>query len=128
MRKLIILFLVFSLSGVFMCAQKKSVVDRSAILVKKEFVNDNTYVIICRGFPREGLEGLQAVETAKEAALLNAQIIARETFNDSVDVVKGGSVEGYDIHERDGYAQIRYVIKAPGLKKNLRIVKQYGEE
>jgi hypothetical protein len=128
MKKIATLILVFSLAGLFMCAQKKTGADRGAILVNKYFVNDITYVIICRGYPREGLEGLQAVETAKEAALLNAQIIARETFNDSIDVVKGGSVEGYEINEREAYAQIRYVIKAPGLKKNLRTVKQYGEE
>lgn len=127
MRKLVILFLVFTLAGAFMCAQKRGV-DRSAVLVKKDFLNDNTYVIICRGFPKEGLEGLQAVETSKEAALLNAQIIARETFSDSIDVVKGGSVESYEVNERQGYAQIRYVVKAPGLKKNLKVVKQYGEE
>ncbi len=128
MKKLIIALIVFSLAGVFMCAHKKSGVDRSAVLVKKDFINDNTYVIVCRGFPREGLEGLQAVETAKEAALLNAQIIAREIFNDSIDVVKGGSVEAYEVNEREVYAQVRYVIKAPGLKKYLKIVKQYGEE
>ena len=128
MKKLIIALIVFSLAVAFMCAQKKRGVDRSAVLVKKEFINGNTYVIVCKGFPRVGLEGLQAVETAKEAALLNAQIIARETFNDSIDVVKGGSVEGYEVNEREVCAQIRYVIKAPGLKKNLRVVKQYGEE
>jgi len=128
MKNLVMLVLVLSFSGITMCAQKKVGADRSSILIKKYFVNDTTYIIICKGYPKEGLEGMQAVETAKEAALLNAQIIARETFNDSIDVVKGGSVEGYEVNKREVYAQIRYVIKAPNLKKNLRVVKQYGED
>jgi len=101
-----------------MCGQKKADVDRSSILVKKAFRDDNTYVIVCRGFPREGVEGIQAGETAKEAALLNAQMIARESFNESVDVVALGTVEKYEL--KADHAVVEYVIKAPGLKRSLK--------
>lgn len=104
--------------GLSMCAQKKSDTDRSSILIKKYFRDDNTYVIVCKGFPREGITGIQAGETAKESALLNAQIIARESFNESVDVVKLGSIEKYDF--RGNIAVIEYVIKAEGLKRSLK--------
>jgi hypothetical protein len=56
--------------------------------------------------------------TAREAALLNAQIIARETFVKSVDVVKNGTVLQYEMF--DDHAVIHYQVKKQGLKKKTR--------
>lgn len=88
------------------------------VLIKKYFVDDNTYVIICKGYPKAGLGGKEAMGTAKEAALINAQMLAKEMFNDRVDVITNGSAEKYV--DAKGYAVIYYVIKFRGLKKNLR--------
>jgi hypothetical protein len=92
--------------------------DRGNILIKSAFLDDTTYMIVCKGYPREGLEGVQAMETAKEAALLNAQMIAKDIFADSVDVVRQGIADRYDT--ADGYAVVTYIIKGPGLRRSLR--------
>ncbi len=92
--------------------------DKGSILIKSTFIDDTSYMIVCKGFPREGLEGVQAMETAKEAALLNAQMIAKDVFADSVDVVRQGTIGRYDTG--DGYAVITYIIRGPDLKQSLR--------
>jgi len=99
------------------CGQRKAG-DRGSILIKSAFIDDTSYMIVCRGYPREGLEGVQAMETAKEAALINAQMIAKDIFADSVDVVRQGTADRYDT--ADGYAVVTYIIKGPGLKQSLR--------
>lgn len=109
MKKLMLCLFILSLINPLGSEEKRDV------LVKKYFRDDNTFVIICKGYPKEGLEGKMAASTAKEAALLNAQILAKETFKDSVNVFKRGGVENYEI--QDDYVIITYVIKQNGLKK-----------
>jgi hypothetical protein len=88
------------------------------ILIRKYFRNRNTYVIVCKGFPNESLTGKPRIESAKEAALINAQIIARALFDDSVDVFRYGLVEKYRVY-RD-YAIVYYVIRLNNLRQRLR--------
>ncbi len=111
--KRLLMFAVLAAFAVGAGAQEKR-----EVLVKKYFNNNNTFIIICKGYPKEGLSGTQAMETAKEAALLNAQIIARETFKDSVDVVKGGAVLKYV--ERDDYVIIHYALTLINLRSKLK--------
>lgn len=105
------------------CTTNKSVTGKDNILIKKYFMDDDTFVIECKGFPKDDVSGLQATETAKEAALLNAQVIAKETFNDTVDVITNGKIEKYEVFE--GYAVVTYVITLPNLMKNIREEKPY---
>ncbi len=112
MKKLLILTILAAFAAGAGAQEKREV------LVKKYFKNNNTFIIICKGYPREGLARSQAMETAKEAALLNAQIIARETFKDSVDVVKGGSVLKYVEH--DDYAVVHYALTQHNLRAKLK--------
>lgn len=98
------------------------VADRGDLLIKSAFLDDTSYMIVCKGYPREGLEGVQAMETAKVAALLNAQMIAKDIFADSVDVVRQGVADRYDT--ADGYAVVTYIIKGPGLRRSLRPERQ----
>jgi hypothetical protein len=99
-------------------ADKSALEDRSKVLIKRYFDDDNTYVIVCKGFPKEGLDPAESRGTAREAALLNAQVIAKQAFKDSVDVIKNGRVEKYT--DYPGYSVLYYVIKYPRLKKQLR--------
>lgn len=120
MRNLLLLLLSVSMI-VFACGKKSTIEDKPKILINKYFQDDDTFIIICKGFPKEGLtDDIQKSETAKEAALLNAQMIARETFKDSVDVVRTGSIDSYEV--QDGFATVKYVLKYSGLKSNLREV------
>lgn len=115
MRKICaVMAVVLMLAG---CGPRKAA-DRGNILIKGAFIDDTSYMIVCKGYPREGLEGVQAMETAKEAALLNAQMIAKDIFSDSVDVVRQGIADRYDT--ADGYAVVTYIIKGPGLRRSLR--------
>ncbi len=99
--------------------------DRSKVLIKNYFADDNTYVIVCKGFPKEGIEPAEAKGTAKEAALINAQMIAKQTFKDSVDVIKNGAVEKYT--EYENFAVIYYIVKFPRLKKYLKEQNPFNE-
>jgi hypothetical protein len=88
------------------------------ILIKKWFRNNNTFVIVCKGYPKEGLTGDARVESAKEAALINAQFISRALFNESVDIFKYGTIEKYSIYS--DYVVVYYVIEMNNLRKQMR--------
>ncbi len=88
------------------------------IVIRKGFRGSNTYLIVCKGFPKEGAEGLQRRETAREAALLNAQMIARDIFNDTVDPVRCGLAKKFVVY--DEYVVVYYELTKKNLKKRQR--------
>ncbi|HPO45683.1 MAG TPA: hypothetical protein PK875_07790 [Spirochaetota bacterium] len=90
----------------------------SGTLIKKYFKDRDTFVIICKGYPKPGALGREAVGTAREAALLNAQTLAAGAFEPPVDVIKSGSVERYI--DGKGYALIYYIVRHPNLKRLLK--------
>jgi len=52
---------------------------KRVVLIKEGMISQNQYMIVARGYPKPGpTEKTQIDGTAKEAALLNAQIIARQ--------------------------------------------------
>jgi hypothetical protein len=122
MNRLVILAAVFSIAvAMLSCGGGAGTKERGSALVKKYFKNDDTFIIVAKGFPREGVDNqVQALETAKEAALLNAQIIAKEAFDDTVDVVKKGSVESYEVF--DDYATVTYIVSMDKLNKRQRVI------
>jgi hypothetical protein len=117
MKKLLLVAMALSLV-LCACEDRKTRVGSSDVLIKEYFADDDTYVIICKGFPKEGLTSIQASESAKEAAVINAQMLAKEKFNDSVDVFKNGIVDKYDLKE--GYATVEYIVKYPKIKSQQR--------
>lgn len=70
---------------------------------------------MCKGYPKPDTTGIQATETAKEAALLNAQYIARGIFSEEVDVIKDGIIDGFSINP--DYVVITYSIRHPNIKR-----------
>jgi len=70
---------------------------------------------MCKGYPKPDTTGIQATETAKEAALLNAQYIARGIFAEEVDVIKDGIIDGFSINP--DYVVITYSIRHPNIKR-----------
>ncbi len=116
LKYIIIILTAFSLVSWFWDDDdKKDVTEKKEMVEKKWFRNDNTFVIICKGWPKEDLSGTAKLESAKEAALINAQFTCRDLFDKSIDVVKGGTIEEYKIY--DDYVTIQYMIKYPGLRK-----------
>jgi hypothetical protein len=91
---------------------------KKEVIVKKYFEDDNTFIIECKGFPKDGLEGKARIESAKEAALINAQICSRDLFNESVDVIRNGEIHKYDIE--DDYVVIHYAVIKNRLRKSYK--------
>lgn len=85
------------------------------VLIKKGFVDDNTYQIVCRGYPQEGLAGIQKIESSKRAALLNAYYFVKNTFGESVAPDRDGKADKFDIAK--DFAVVHYILKKNGLKK-----------
>jgi hypothetical protein len=112
MRK--ILFLLFILPLILMSCDD----NRDNVLISNKFIDDNTYEIVCKGFPKESLSGVARVESSKRAALLNAYHFTRNTFGDKVAPDKEGAAEEYTL--KGDYAVITYVIKKKNLKKMLK--------
>jgi hypothetical protein len=83
-------------------------------LVKEGFINNNEYEIVCLGYPKEGLTGVQSEESARRAAILNAYYFANERFSESVSPDKDGRVEKVTMY--NGYCEIIYIIKKDNLK------------
>jgi hypothetical protein len=114
MKNFTILLIVMSII-VVSCSQQISIQGKPDVLVKKYLKDNSTYVIICKGYPKPDTTGIQATETAKEAALLNAQYIARGIFSEEVDVIKDGIVDDYSINP--DYVVITYSIRHPNIKR-----------
>ena len=113
LRKVILsassVLLAFSLSAASAQGEKK------LVLVKEKILSKNTYLIVARGYAMEGSN--RPADSAKEAALLNAQILAKERFNGAFDVVKNGKAEKYVV--RDDSADVHYVLTWPNIKRHL---------
>ena len=115
MKHSILIFIIGLLVMLISCSQQISIQGKPDVLVKKYLKDDSTYVIICKGYPKPGTSGIQATETAKEAALLNAQYIARGIFTEDIDVVKDGIVDGFSINQ--DFVVITYSIRHPNIKQ-----------
>jgi hypothetical protein len=85
------------------------------VLISQGFVDDNTYRIVCRGYPLEGLKGLQQAESSKRAALLHAYYVIKQVFNESVAPDRDGRTE--KIEYMSDHAVLNYVVHKKGLKK-----------
>ncbi|MGL4369142.1 MAG: hypothetical protein ACRCUT_05645 [Spirochaetota bacterium] len=118
MTKTKIIAALFSLC-IFLPAAAQDTEPQRQVLIKAKAVSSNKYLIIARGYPRPGLTvKLQMQGTAKEAALLNAQILAKERFVDGFDVIRNGKAEKYIV--TDEYADVYYYLQSPGIRRYLK--------
>jgi hypothetical protein len=88
------------------------------VLISRGFIDNNTYRIVCRGYPQGGLDGIQKIESSKRGALLNAYYFVQNIFDDSVAPDKDGRVEKFEV--MSDYAIVHYVISKMGLKKRVK--------
>lgn len=118
MKRDVMIVCIIGLSiALLSCSHQISIQGKPDVLVKKYLKDDSTYIIMCKGYPKQDTTGIQATETAKEAALLNAQYIARGIFSEEIDVIKNGVVEGFSINP--DYVVITYSIRHPNIKRYL---------
>ncbi len=87
-------------------------------LVSEKFTSDTEYEIVCTGFPKEGLSGVQKEESAKRAAILNAYYFTKNRFDDTVKPDMDGKISKFTMYE--DYAEIKYIISKSNLKKRLK--------
>jgi len=87
-------------------------------LISEKFLNDTEYEIICLGFPKQGLSGVQKEESAKRAALLNAYFYSKNRFDETVNPDLDGRTVKLAMF--DDHAELTYVIKKINLKKRLK--------
>jgi hypothetical protein len=93
--------------------------DTKVVLVAEKFTSKNTYLIIARGYPRPGItDNKSADNSAKEAAILNAQLLGKERFIDSFDVIRNGRVD--KVLVRNGSVDVWYTFSWPDIKHYMR--------
>ena len=96
----LIMFAVLLAASAFSCSSGEQVnVQSLPSLISEEFVSDDIYEVVCRGFPKQGLSGVQKDESARRAALLNAYYFVRARFDDTVQPDRDGSVVKYDVQD-----------------------------
>ena len=88
------------------------------VLISKKFLDNNSFSIVCKGFPKEDLTGIARLESAKRAALLNAYFFIQQEFDESVAPDKDGRVEKFDAGENQ--ATVYYILKKDGLKGRVK--------
>lgn len=84
-------------------------------LISEDYVSDDTFEVVCRGFPKQGLSGAQKEESAKRAALLNAYYFIQSRFDSTVQPDRDGTVVKYEVEENS--AVIYYRVTKSNLKK-----------
>lgn len=116
MKKILsFLFAAMLASSIISCTSGDEMnVQSIPSLISEEFVSEDTYEVVCRGFPKQGLDGYQKTESAKRAALLNAYYFIQERFDDTVQPDKDGTVVRYDI--QDDFVIIQYRVTKSNLK------------
>ena len=87
-------------------------------LISKGFVDNDTWKVVCRGYPLEGLKGIQKTESSKRAALLGAYYYIQETFTDAVAPDKDGKTEKIEL--MSDHAVLYYVVHKKDLKKMVK--------
>ncbi|MFC1669699.1 hypothetical protein ACFL20_04850 [Spirochaetota bacterium] len=95
-------------------------VGTKPLLIKAKVISKNKYLIVCRGYPREGLTNkIQIKVTAQEAALLYAQAVAKSRFVDTINVVQFGEIKGYKTKE--DHVEIYYIINKKNISSYLKV-------
>ena len=99
------------------CRENDNLTMSRPILLEARQLSGKEFLIKCAGYPKEKLEGTQKEESAKESALINAQMIAKEKFK-TIDTLKLGEIR--KITYDGSAAEIDYVIVHTDIKKYLR--------
>ena len=115
-----VLFIILTIALLSVSCDEKGVESGAPkeTLISQGFVDDNTYKVVCRGFPLEGSTGIQKSESSKRAALLGAYYYIKTIFNDSVAPDKDGKAEKFEFIS--DYVVVHYVVHKKGLKKMMK--------
>ena len=119
MKNITLAALVLSLLVILSCSSDPDInVQALPGLISEGFISDTEYEIVCIGYPKEGLTGIQKEESAKRAALLNAYYFSKNRFDDTVNPDQDGKAQKFTMF--DDRAELKYVITKSNLKKRLK--------
>ncbi len=120
MKKLISSLVLLSVTAIISCSSDNNInsVQSVPTLISEGFISDSEYEIVCIGFPKPGLTGIQKDESSKRAAILNAYYFAKNRFDDSVNPDKDGRVVQMTVSA--DRAEVKYYIKKAGLKRRIK--------
>lgn len=120
MNKLFSIIIAVIITGTFFsCSSGDEMnVQSTPSLISEEFTSDDTYEIICRGFPKQGLTGVQKEESAKRAALLNAYYFVQARFDNTVKPDTDGIVVRYEV--QDEFVIVYYRVTKKNLKNRIK--------
>ena len=111
-----ILITMILISAVLSCSSGDDIsVQSIPSLISEEFTSNDTYEVVCRGFPKQGLTGVQKEESGKRAALLNAYYFVQTRFDNTVKPDTDGVVLKYDVQEE--FVIVYYRVTKSNLKK-----------
>lgn len=97
----------------------QSNLQKKDVLVKNTLLSKDKYLIVCKGYPGNNKVGkVQRIGLAKEAALVNAQVLARKFIRDDIDVIKHGVIRSIETY--NDYVVLEYVIEFKNIKKFLK--------
>jgi len=111
--------LVVMLGFILSCNSQDTVSVKSGrpALIREGFLSKNSYEILCYGFPKDELQGIQRAQSAKRAAILNAYYFTKQRFNDTVKPDMDGKIKKITVD--DDYAVIHFIINKKNLKTRL---------
>ncbi len=119
MKKLKLFAVVSLMLAIASCSVDPGMKVKSMpVIISEGFTSETEYEVVCIGYPKDGLTGLQKELTAKEAAVINAQYYLKNKFDDTIRPEMDGDVA--DFKMVDDHAQIKYVLKKSDLKKRLK--------
>jgi len=119
MKQIYLFITACALLVLFSCSVEPNLNVKSIpSLVSEKFISETEYEIVCLGFPKEGLKGVQKEESAKRAALLNAYYYSKNRFDDTVNPDQDGKTVKLTMF--DDHAELKYVISKSNLKNRLR--------
>jgi hypothetical protein len=109
--------IMMALSASFVLAQTDD--SKRKVLIEEKILSTKEYRITARGYAKPGLtDSVQIRESAQEAAVLNAQVLARQKFKENIDVIRNGTARSFNAG--NDYCDVQYIITYPGIKYYLR--------
>ena len=115
MKKTILVVSAFLLALSLSSAFPQQDEEKKIVLVKEKFLSKNSYLIVARGYPKEG--SARPVDSAKDAAVFNAQILASERF-EGFDVIVNGKAAKFTV--RSDSVDVNYVLTYKNIKYYLK--------
>ncbi len=83
------------------------------IIINARFIDNHTFLIVCKGYPMQGLRGNIRLISAQDAALFSAELLAKKIFNSRVHPGRDGTIT--TVSKYQDHVVIHFLITKPNL-------------